>query len=92
MEINILEESKNKLQFEIKGESHTLCNALKDELQKNSKVKATSYKVEHPLVGVPKMIIETDGSESPRAALSKAAKKIGSNADDLKKMFTKELK
>ena len=33
MEFNVIEESKTKLVFELKGETHTFCNVLKKELQ-----------------------------------------------------------
>ncbi|GAG48509.1 unnamed protein product, partial [marine sediment metagenome] len=32
MEINIIEEKKDKISFEIKGQGNTFCNILKDEL------------------------------------------------------------
>src|SRR3989344_1668234 len=32
MELKVLEHSKNKLKIEMKGEDHTFCNALKEEL------------------------------------------------------------
>ena len=33
MEFIVIEESKTKLVFELKGETHTFCNLLKEELQ-----------------------------------------------------------
>lgn len=92
MEIKILDEGKNSLEFEVKGEDHTLCNALREELRGNSHVKIASYNIAHPLVGIPKMFVETDGSESPRQAISKAVKKIAGNIETLKKAVSKELK
>ena len=32
MEIEVLESTKNKLKFKIKGENHTFCNILREEL------------------------------------------------------------
>ncbi len=75
MEINILEDKKNKLIFEIKGEDHTISNMLRKELWTDSHVKAAAYNIDHPLVGQPKFILQTDG-EDPRKVLQAAAKRI----------------
>jgi len=87
MELNILEESKKRMIFEIKGETHTFCNLLKEALWKVKGVDVVSYRKDHPLVGDPKFLIETKGIE-PREALKKAIV-------DLKKLtteFSKEIK
>jgi len=47
--------------------------------------------IDHPLVGVPKMEIETNGKVSPEAAIKKALKKISSDADKLKKNIMKDI-
>lgn len=91
MEINILEESKNKLVVEIKGEGHALCNALKDALWNSKKVKMAGYNIAHPLVGIPKLTIETESGD-PKAALLDAAKQVRKDADAFLKSFTKAVK
>lgn len=92
MEIKVLEGKKNRLVIEIKGEGHTFCNALKKELWNDSHVKIAAYKIEHPLVGIPKLIVETDGKEMPKKALTEAAKRLGKLADKFKTTFLKEVK
>jgi len=87
MKFNVLEESKKRMVFELEGETHSFCNALKEALWKVNGVEVASYRIEHPLVGVPKFLIETKGIE-PREALKKAVaelRKIG-------KEFKKEVK
>ncbi len=81
MEINIIEEKKNKLVFEIRGEDHTFSNMLRKELWNDEHVKASAYNIDHPLVGQPKFVLQTDG-EDPRKVLQAAAKRI-------EKQFTK---
>lgn len=88
MELKVLEDSKNKLIVEIEGEGHALCNALKSELWNNKKVDIAGYNIAHPLVGVPKLVIETD-SGKPKEALVDAAKKIKKEADEFLKAFNK---
>ena len=45
MEVNILEEKKDKIIFEIKGEGHTLSNAIRKELWNDEHVKAAAYAI-----------------------------------------------
>lgn len=89
MEIKILEEKKNRMVIEIKGESHTFCNALKKELWKDSHVKAAAYRISHPLTGVPNMVVETDTNETPKKALLEASKRLNKSFDSFKSEFSK---
>ena len=84
MEIKVLEDTKNKLVFEIKGVGHTFCNAFKEELTLLSYVDIATYSVSHPLVGIPKFHVITK-SKDPRTAVKEAVKNLKSkNADFLK--------
>ena len=82
MEINILEDKKNRLVFELKGEGHTLCNALREELWNDKNVTVTAYNIKHPLVSVPKFIIETKAKDAKKA-LKDAIKRIKKKNSDL---------
>lgn len=88
MEIIPQENTSKRLVFEIKGAGHTVCNALKKELWNNKHVKVAAYSIRHPLVSLPKMIVETDGTVSPTSALNEAAEKLSSYSTE----FRKELK
>ena len=92
MEVKVLEEKKNRLTIEMKGEGHAFCNALKKELWNDSHVKAAAYKVAHPLVGIPTMVVETDGKETPKKALTEAAKRLSKETDKFKTAFLKGIK
>jgi len=81
MEISILEESKGKLEIEISGENHTLCNAIRDELF-NHNIEIAAYNIEHPLISNPTMLVEGEGD---------LRKKVISSTDSLRKLF-KEIK
>ena len=81
MEFKIIEESKTKLIFELVGETHTFCNVLKKELQGIKGVNIATYKIDHPLVGIPRFQIETKDVE-PRKALKEALKNLKKNAKD----------
>jgi len=84
MEIKVLEEKKNKLVVSIKGETHTLCNALVKELWNDKHVKAAGYRIDHPLAGVPNLMVETDGAD-PKKAINSAADRLAKSADEFKK-------
>jgi len=85
MELKFLENTKNKILVEIKGEDHTFCNVLVKELQKNSNVKSAAYRISHPLQRVPKLLIETNEKTSAKKAILDAVNKLSkTNAKFLK--------
>ena len=92
MEINIIDEKKDRISFEIKGEGNTFCNLLKDELWNDKHVTVAAYNIKHPLIGIPFMIVETDGKKSPKKALESAAAIIVDKVEKLKKEAKKALK
>ncbi len=92
MEINIIEDKKNKMVFEIKGEDHTLPNALTKELWGINGVKVAAYGIDHPLMGSPKLVIETDSSVEPRKALKSAVSSLQKKNADLLEKFKKAAK
>jgi len=89
MKINILEDKKKRLVFELKGEDHTLCNVLREELWNDKCVTVSAYNISHPLVGIPKIIIETDGKKAPKKALKDAISRIKKKNSELRKQVSK---
>ena len=87
MDFKIIEESKDKLVFELEGETHTFCNALKKELQETKGVTVATYKIDHPLVGVPRFQVETKGVD-PKKAIKDALKSLKKKVSE----FEKEVK
>jgi DNA-directed RNA polymerase subunit L len=88
MEFNVLEETKTKLVFELKGETHSFCNALKNELIGVSGVVTASYRIDHPLVGIPRFVVETKGLD-PRKALKQALSSLKKKAKEFHKEVSK---
>jgi DNA-directed RNA polymerase subunit L len=84
MEFKVLEETKTKLVFQLIGENHTFCNALKAELVQIKGVNIATYRIDHPLVGVPKFLIETSSIE-PRKALKEALANLKKRGAEFKK-------
>lgn len=91
MEMNILEEKKGKLVFELSGASHTICNILKKEMWKDKSIKNVGYAIKHPLVGKPEFVIETDGAD-PKKVVTNACQKIGKEMDKFSAEFKKGVK
>ncbi|HDH06945.1 MAG TPA: DNA-directed RNA polymerase subunit L [Thermoproteales archaeon] len=91
MEIRIVKEEENVLEFELPSEDHTFCNLLVNILNKNPHVEFAAYKIEHPLVGVPRIYVRTDGSVKPREVLVEASKQIESIYTVIKDNFIKSL-
>ncbi len=90
MELNFVEEKKNKLIFEITGEGHTLSNVLRKELNNDEHVKAAAYTIDHPLIEKPRFVLETDGAD-PKKILIAAAKRVQKELEKVK-AEAKELK
>jgi DNA-directed RNA polymerase subunit L len=90
MNINVLEEKKNKIIFEVDGVSHGFCNLLKSELWEDKTVKVATYAIRHPLVGKPKFIVETDGAE-PKKVLTSATQRVQKTLEKFEKEFAKEV-
>lgn len=91
MEINVIESKKNKMIFELKGSTHTICNTLKNELWNDNHVKVATYSIRHPLVSEPKFIVETDG-EDPKKVLVAAAQRLEKINNKFIENFKKEVK
>jgi len=90
MDINVVEEKKNRLVFEIKGEGHTMSNAIRKELWNDEHVKTAAYTIDHPLIEIPRFVLETDGAD-PRKTLIAAAKRLQKELEKIK-TEAKELK
>jgi DNA-directed RNA polymerase subunit L len=83
MQVKIVEEKKNRFVFDVEGDSHTITSALKKELWSDEHVKAAGYGIEHPLINVPRFVVETDGEE-PRKAVSAAVKRLQKQVSKLR--------
>ena len=90
MELKILEDTKNKLVFDLLGENQTVLAALSKELWNDEHVKGTGYHIEHPLINTPRFVVETDG-ENPRKVIQTAIKRLQKAVEKLQDQ-TKEIK
>ncbi len=76
MKITFVEDLKRRAVVKIEGETHTLANMLEKELWEDDDVTSVGYHVDHPLIGVPVLVIETNQNRTARKALINAAKRL----------------
>ena len=91
MEVKVLENTKHKLVIEVPGEDHTLFNILSQELMNDKEVKIGGYLVEHPVINIPRLIIETK-TKSPVKVLQEAIKSVKKLNDTFAKAVEKAVK
>lgn len=91
MELNVLEEKKDSMIFELKGATHTAANLLKKELWQHKHIKSAGYTVRHPLTSIPEFHIETDGEE-PRKVVASACQSIKKDLESFSADIKKEVK
>ncbi|MFH0829699.1 MAG: hypothetical protein V1887_00880 [Candidatus Aenigmatarchaeota archaeon] len=87
MQVSIVEEEKEKLKIEVKGESPTLTQLIATQIWKENG-QAAAFR-EHPFMVEPKILVE---GNNPRKLLEKAAKAVEEQADQLKDELKRALK
>jgi len=91
VEIEVLKESKDCLEFLVNGEKHTFPNLLRAALLKDSRVKFAAYKLKHPSDNGAMFVVRAEG-KTPKKALADALKRIGADLSDFEKDVKKALK
>ncbi len=91
MELKILEKSDNEMKIEIKGESHTLLNMLKETLLEDETVHTASYDMKHVTISEPILFIKTEGAD-PIDALKLAVSRLMAQCDDFMEVLEKAFK
>ena len=91
MNIEILEETKQKLVFKLKGEDHTILNLLRQELWNDEAVKISAYRMDHPLIGTPEMTVEVTQGNNPRKIIADAIKRLTKKLEKVKQVMVDAL-
>jgi DNA-directed RNA polymerase subunit L len=82
--MKVIKDTKNELEIEIEGESHTLCNVLRKTLMEDKDVESAAYVIEHPTIGVPKLYLK---AKNPRKSLMRAVETLKSRSDEFKNLI-----
>ena len=88
MEVQILNETKDFIEFEIKGEGHTLCNVLRQELSTLDGVNFASYNLKHPIIGNPIMAVNINKG-SPKKVVLEGVNQLKSKTKELRSLLKK---
>ncbi len=87
----IIDEKTLELTFEVKDESHGVCNALRHILMQDPDVEYAVYNIDYPLTGKPQMTIKTKRGKRPRSVLKKAAEELQKESSEFKKLLDEAL-
>lgn len=86
MEVRIIVNEKNTLEMELIGADQTLAQLLAEKLTGDKDVEFASYKVEHPLMANPKMLVRTKKGDPAKIVLAKL-EEIKSEVSEFRKQF-----
>ncbi len=92
MEVRAIKKEKNTLLVELKGDTKSFANLIREELWNDKNVSEAAAIKEHPYMVEPKVWVKTRGKADPKIALEKAAKRIKVKVEELKKEFQRSLK
>ncbi|MFP3950199.1 MAG: DNA-directed RNA polymerase subunit L [Candidatus Micrarchaeia archaeon] len=84
MEIKLIKKEKTELEFEVAGADPTIPELLIQKLNEAAGVENAAYKVEHPIVGNPRIYVKVKRGD-PVAAVEKAAKSLGKDISEFRK-------
>ena len=86
MEIKILTEEKNVIEVELGDMDVSLGNLIADKLSANKDVEFAACKLEHPIVGKPKLIVRTKKGDAQKV-LKAVLNEIKEEVENFKKEF-----
>jgi DNA-directed RNA polymerase subunit L len=89
MKINKVKDTKEMLHVELEGETHTLANAVREELYEDKSVEGAAYMVKHPLVSNPELIVK---GKNPKKSLKDAAGRLSKKSKEFRDAFKKTAK
>ncbi len=91
MEIKVLDNEKNRLRFELIGETHTLANLITKELWNEADVTISGYNLMHPQTGQIVILIETT-KKDPKKVLLETLSTLKKRSSEFKTQFQKAVK
>ena len=90
--IKIIKSEDNLLEVEILDEDkHTIPNLLVKYLLNDERVEYAGYRIPHPLVSYPRVILRTKENHKPIDVLKDVIQKILKDVDEFEKVFLKIL-
>lgn len=91
MEVRILVNEKNTLELELCGMDSSLAQLLAEKLSAEKDVAFAACKVEHPLIGSPKLVVKTKKTDAAKLVLEKI-EEIKKDVADFRSAFSDMVK
>lgn len=92
MKVVTIKQEKNTLLVELKGETKSFANMIREELWNDSNVEEAAAIQDHPYKAEPKIFIKMKGKSDPKKALEKAAKRIQNKLKEIDSEFSRQMK
>lgn len=90
MRLNMLESEPKRAVVELVDADHTVLLLVRDQLEQDSDVKTVTFAIDHPLVGTPKLVVETT-RKKPQTAILDAIKALKDELSDVEGQLEKQL-
>jgi len=87
MDIEVIKNEKNLIEFKLKGERHTIPNLLRQKLLESKEVEFVAYKLEHPTAEDSMFVLRTK-KEKPIKVLKNACTELINDLNE----FSNEIK
>ncbi len=87
MTIKILKNEKNVLEIDLGEVDHSIAQIIAERLQETKGVEFAAYKITHPVVGTPYLIVKTK-TANPVSLVTKQLEVIKKEIADFKKQFS----
>jgi DNA-directed RNA polymerase subunit L len=91
MQLNVRESEAKRAIIELVGADHTVLLLVRDQLEKDSDVKLVTFAVDHPLVGTPKLVVETT-RKKPQTVILDAIAQLKDELREVEAQLEKQLK
>lgn len=91
MELKVVKQDEKTLIVEVKGETFTLTNLVRESLWEDKSVSEAAQIKEHPYLAEPKIFVNVSRG-SPKVALEKSSERLIEQTKEFGEKFKKELK
>ncbi len=91
MAVRIIKDEKNVLEIDLGDVDQSVAQLVVEKLNETKGVEFAAYKVAHPVVGTPYIIIKTKGA-NPAGLLEKKLEEIKKEVAEFKKQFSEIVK
>jgi DNA-directed RNA polymerase subunit L len=88
MELTAIEKAKEKMRVEVRGETHTILNLIRENSWKAG-ARQAAYIIQHPYISQPEIIIR---SKNPPKTLRDAAQIVADDAKAFSTAFKRAMK